>query len=247
MGSIINTPSGAAQEIVLREVVKDLARKAGVPAPDIYLWPHENGINSMSAGLSPDDAAIMVTKGVLKYLNREEISGVIANEMTHIATGDTRRNSLIAGWLFGFYILTIMGTRLAKSQTEGPPALFALFLLGMGFFGGLLGQLIQSLLNRPRVSLADKRSLRLTGDQPYLAQALKKIGGLDQLGYLNNEKTHRPDTRHFFLTDCSKTKIPSHPDLAKRIWALEPNWDGHWPDFTAKPIDFLSDNPYPTP
>jgi Zn-dependent protease with chaperone function len=222
-------------------VVKTIAASAGINPPNIYLLPYEKGVNVMSAGLNPDDSAIMVTKGALKYLSREELMGVIAHEITHIVKGDTRHNSLIAGWLYGFFILSALGTRLAKSVSDGPPAFFGFLLIGMGFLGNVLGQLIQSLLNRPRESLADAHSVALAGSPSYLAQAFKTIGGLDETGYLKNVKAHAADTRHLFIVDCSKTKLSSHPALPKRIWDLDPDWDGVWPDFTVNPVDLINE------
>ncbi|MDR2142553.1 MAG: M48 family metalloprotease [Deltaproteobacteria bacterium] len=247
--SVLGTPAGEARERVLRHVVAEMSLAAGLPSPDIYILPLEKGINAMAVGLGPDDAAIMITRGALKYLSREELSGLIGHELSHIINGDMRHNTLMAGWLDGFFSLTAMGVFVIRAG--GPRNLLlipvGLFLLALGYLGEIAGKIIQAAFNRRRESMADAYSVQFTRDPACLAGVLKKIGGSDEGSYIQEKKKLELDCRHLFIAESDVSFFATHPPLAHRVWALEPNWDGYWADFEKNPVDYLQEDQLPTP
>jgi Zn-dependent protease with chaperone function len=105
----------------LTNVVEEMAIAAGAPAPPVYVLP-EQGINAFSAGFGPDDAVIGVTQGALDQLDRDELQGVVAHELSHILNGDTRLKFRLMGWTHGLQLLSTLGRRI----------LHALFYLPVG-------------------------------------------------------------------------------------------------------------------
>ncbi|MDR1394632.1 MAG: M48 family metalloprotease, partial [Deltaproteobacteria bacterium] len=118
--SVFLNSAGRERERILRNVVSEMALAARLPEPDIYIMPKENSINAMAAGLTPDDAAIMITRGSLKYLSREELSGLIGHEFSHILNGDMYFNTIMSGWLHGFFSLTELGYRFLGKSVRSP-------------------------------------------------------------------------------------------------------------------------------
>ncbi|MDR1084118.1 MAG: M48 family metalloprotease [Deltaproteobacteria bacterium] len=239
--SVINSPAGRKQETVLKNVVSEMAIASRMPEPDIYILPRETSINAMATGLNSEEAAVLVTRGALKYLTRQELSGIIGHEFSHILNGDMRHNTLMAGWLHGFFSLTTFGQKILfkgsyRSLCSVP---MGVFLIIIGFLGKIVGKIIQSAFNRRREYLADASSVQFTRNPLDLAGVLKKVGGLDQGSRIMAKNAL--DCRHFFLATPDKSIFRTHPPLEDRIWALDPNWNGHWHDFEKNPVDFLAE------
>ena len=93
----------------LRNVVEEMAIASGIPVPDIYVLEKEGGINAFAAGFSPGDASVVVTRGALELLERDELQGVIAHEFSHILNGDMRLNIRLMGLLFGITAIHTIG------------------------------------------------------------------------------------------------------------------------------------------
>jgi len=99
----------------LRNVVEEMAIASGVPVPDIYVLEKEGGINAFAAGFSPGDASVVVTRGALELLERDELQGVIAHEFSHILNGDMRLNIRLMGLLFGITAIHTTGRSIIMS------------------------------------------------------------------------------------------------------------------------------------
>ncbi|MDR0548156.1 MAG: M48 family metalloprotease [Deltaproteobacteria bacterium] len=242
--TVLGGTAGPLRERILRNVVSEMCLAAGVSEPDIYILPHENGINALATGLGPDDAAIMLTKGALRYLTRDELSGLIGHELSHVINGDMRHNTLMAGWLHGFFSLTSIGYFLLAYLNRFyyliPAAFFCIII---GFLGSLTGKLIQCAFNRRRESLADAYSIQFTRDPSCLARVLIKIGGLDEGSYIKSKRKAALECRHLYIAESLKSFFQTHPPIAERIWSLVPKWNGYWHDFEVEPIDFLAEKP----
>jgi Zn-dependent protease with chaperone function len=231
--SVLATPAGRAREKILRDVVSEMSLAASLPEPDIYLLPQEVSVNALTAGFGQDDAALILTKGALKYLDRAELSGLVGHELSHILNGDTRLNSLLAGGLKGFFFLLQIGLAL-------PP--FLPLVLAFGGIGYLSGQFLMKALNRRREYLADAYATQFTRDPRALARALIKIGGLGERRLTRARQRVALEYQHLFMVEPNQGWLrlfKTHPPLAERIWALWPEWDGHWADFEKNPIDYL--------
>ena len=157
-GRLVMPGSTDFEEKRLLNIVSEMALASGMPVPQVYLLDHEEGINAFAAGTEPSNAVIGVTRGCLQRLSREELSGVIAHEFSHIINGDMRLNMRLMGLVFGLVVISIIGRGMVellrfqggssrRNNKEGGNVMLVLFLLGLGllvigglgsFFGRLL-------------------------------------------------------------------------------------------------------------
>ncbi|RKN39417.1 M48 family metallopeptidase [Micromonospora endolithica] len=222
----------------LRNVVEEMALASGVPVPEVYVLADETAINAFAAGWTPSDAAVAVTRGALRRLNRDELQGVIGHEFSHVVNGDMRLNIRLMGLLFGILFLTVIGRGLARAGIIGgarprgnnnsgganPLALVGLALLVAGYVGVLAGRLIQASVSRQREYLADASAVQYTRQTRGIAGALKKIGGLSDGSELTSPK--RDEVGHMLFGEASRVSwFATHPPLVDRIRALEPSFD----------------------
>lgn len=230
-------------------VVEEMAIASGTPVPPVYLMEREGGINAFAAGYSPDDAVIGVTRGAAERLSRDELQGVIAHEFSHILNGDMRMNIRLIGILHGILIIGIIGYyvmrvtfytggahRRSSSDKKGggavPILAIALGLMAVGFIGSFFGSLIKAAVSRQREYLADASAVQFTRNPDGIGGALKKIGGYSRGSKLLNPNA--PQASHMFFGEGVSIGFTSlfatHPPLKKRIRAIDPAWDGEYPE-----------------
>lgn len=258
-GRLINTNTTDLDERKLLNVVEEMSIASGVPMPQVYVMDEENGINAFAAGHKPSDATITVTRGCMKILTRDELQGVIGHEFSHILNGDMRLNLRLMGTIFGILCLAIIGRILLQTARGGgrrgqnPLPLLGLVLLIIGYIGVFFGRLIQAAVSRQREFLADASSVQFTRNPGGITGALKKIGGLGEMGS-RLDHAHAEELSHmFFGNGVSEPFIgllETHPPLAARIRVFEPAFDGVFPevrydDRTAPPPELLQ-RPHPS-
>ena len=235
------TEHDTPEERRLVNVVEEMAIASGVRIPEIYVLPEE-GINAFAAGFSTDDAAIAVTDGCLKTLNRDQLQGVIAHEFSHILNGDMRLNIRLIGLLFGILLLAITGQILLRStlysggrrrDSKSGGAVMVIALVGLaliliGYIGVFFGRLIQSAVSRQREFLADASAVQFTRNPDGLAGALKQIGAHASGSVLRNN--HATEASHLFFANGLQSSFmnlfATHPPLVERIRAIDPSFDG---------------------
>lgn len=223
----------------LINVVEEMAIASGVPVPEIYVLEGERGINAFAAGLSPNDAAVAVTRGSLEQLDRAELQGVIAHEFSHILNGDMRLNLRLMGFSFGILVLYLVGRWLLRASSRGmrfrssrgkgsPAIMIGLALTIVGAMGVFLSRLIKAAVSRQREVLADASAVQFTREPMALAGALKKIGGFTP--YLEAVETEEVSHMLFGRAGRSFTGLfATHPPLPERIRALDPSFrDGDY-------------------
>jgi Zn-dependent protease with chaperone function/uncharacterized tellurite resistance protein B-like protein len=235
-GRLVAPTTTDPDERKLRNVVEEMAIAAGVPVPQIYLLPQEQGINAFAAGHSTSDAVVAVTEGAVKLLTRDELQGVIGHEFSHILNGDMRLNLRLMGIVFGILCLAVIGrvllyTRSRDSKDKNPLPLLGLALVVIGWIGVVFGRLIQAAVSRQREFLADASSVQFTRNPAGLAGALRKIGGLSFGSKL--EAPHAEEASHMFfgngMGESFFHMMDTHPPLAERIRAIDPSFDGTFP------------------
>ncbi|NUO60166.1 MAG: M48 family metallopeptidase [Hamadaea sp.] len=224
----------------LRNVVEEIAIASGVPVPEVYVLPQEQGINAFAAGWSPTDAAVAVTQGSLDRLNRDELQGVIAHEFSHVLNGDMRLNIRLIGLLFGILFLTVIGRELLRwgffagggnrskdgEKSGGNPLpLIGIAMVGAGLIGVFAGRLIQASVSRQREYLADASAVQFTRQTSGIAGALKKIGGLPTGSQIRNPREEEVGHMLFGSGRRLSSLFATHPPLADRIKVLEPEFD----------------------
>jgi Zn-dependent protease with chaperone function len=214
---------GSAKEAVLINVVEEIAVASGIPPPQVYILDADYTINAFAAGNSYDDAIIGVTAGAVEHLKREELQGVIAHEFSHIFNGDMKLNIFTIGILNGILAIGLAGERLAKSAVGVKGMLLGTVLYIVGYIGLFFGNIIKAALNRQREFLADVTSAQFTRYPKGLADALKKIGGMGS--FISSNRSD--EFSHLYFANGNKnTLLSAHPNIDKRIYALDPNWDG---------------------
>ena len=221
-----------AQEVSEREapelfaVVRELAQRAQIPMPKVYLIPEETP-NAFATGRNPQHGAVAVTAGLLQLLDRRELAGVLAHELGHVRNRDTLVMTITAAIAGALSMLanmamwsSLFGGRSSDDEEEGGSAL-----------GGLLGvivapfaaALIQMAISRSREFLADEAGARLSGDPLALASALRKIESWSQQIPMH---AGSPATAHLFIINPFSgggllSLFSTHPSTEARIAQLE--------------------------
>ena len=212
----------------LFNVVEEMAIAAGIPMPKVYVI-NDPAPNAFATGRDPKHAAVTVTTGLRQMMNRDELQGVIAHEMSHIRNYDIRLMMLMAVlvgtvvMLSDFFWQIISNTRggsgsgsSSKDDGKGGAILvIALVVVAilLSIIAPILAQLIQLAVSRQREYLADASGVELTRNPLGLASALGKIDH-DQHTLASANR----GTAHLFIAN----PIKKFEDRANSIWASHP-------------------------
>ncbi len=206
----------------LFHTIEGLAIAAGIPKPKAYVID-DSALNAFATGKNPEHASITVTTGLLNKLNRQELEGVVAHEMSHIKNYDTRYIMLTIALVgvilligdFLFYSL-IFGRR-GGSRQGGHPLIFVA-AIALIILSPFIAELIKLSLNRKREYLADASGVVLTRYPEGLANALEK---------LKNDPDPKIESAnraaaHLFISNPFKKKglFSTHPPMEERIKRL---------------------------
>jgi len=216
----------------LVNTVEGLSIAAGLAiVPKTYIID-DTALNAFATGRDPEHSAIVVTTGLLNKLNREELEGVVAHEMSHIKNYDIR-SMMIAAVMVGVIVMLsdfmlrsfLWGGR-GNSDREGGQAQIIFIVIGLvlAILAPLIGEMIKLALSRKREYAADATGAMLTRYPAGLANALKKIkNDPDPLVDSANKAT-----AHLFIsTPFRKQKgwltklFSTHPPIEERIARLE--------------------------
>src|SRR6266567_3938497 len=209
----------------LYNIVQTLAIGDGLPVPKVYIIDDPSP-NAFATGRDPQHAAVTVTTGLLQMMNREELEGVLAHEMSHVRNYDVRL-LLVVTTMIGLaaIIASLYWHGALRIRSRDSRAVLVVFAIGIIFtlLSVIVGPLMQMALSRQRESLADASSVDLTRNPVGLLNALKKIAANDQPMQRFNHATaamciDNPKEHHgsFF-----NHLFDTHPPIAERIAALE--------------------------
>jgi heat shock protein HtpX len=210
----------------LHAIVRELAARADIPMPRVYLIP-EDAPNAFATGRNPQHAAVAVTEGLLRMLDRRELAGVIAHELAHIKNRDTLIMTVaatIAGALSMLANTAMWGMMLGSGRSSDGER-------GSSPLGGLVGVilapilalLIQMAISRSREFLADESGARIAGDASGLASALRKL----EVPNRNTPmEAGSPATAHLFIINPFAGSVlvnlfSTHPRTDTRIQRLQ--------------------------
>ena len=212
------TPDQAAE---LYRLVAQLAARAGLPTPRVYLIASDQP-NAFATGRSPADAAVVVTRGLVHLLDREELAGVIAHELAHIRNRDTLIMTIAAtlagaiGFLANF--LFFFGRGDSRDSPLGGVGALLLMLLAP-----LAATLLQLAISRAREFEADRTGARICGHPRWLARALAKIERGAARVPLMTAEAH-PATAALFIVHPLRGGLSglfrTHPPTEERIRRL---------------------------
>lgn len=156
----------------LYAIVEDLAMRADMPMPKVYISPNQQP-NAFATGRNPNHAAVAVTAGILQVLDEEELRAVLAHEMSHVANRDILIGSVAAAVAMGITFIARMilwGAMFAGRGRDNPFG-----LLAMAILAPIAAILLQMALSRSREFEADRSGAELIGSGDALARALEKI------------------------------------------------------------------------
>lgn len=220
-------PADESRYLELHRIVENLAITAGLPKPKVYIIP-DMSPNAFATGRDKNHASVAVTEGLLQILNKTELEGVIAHELSHIGNRDILLQSMVVV-LVGFISLIsniflrgmmYRGDNDNDRKNEGVLAIVGIVLL---ILSPIIAQLIQLAISRKREFLADASGALLTRYPEGLASALQKISN-----YGTPMKTANNATAHMYISNPFGSKAFSglsklfmtHPPVEERIRAL---------------------------
>jgi len=207
----------------LLNVVAEMTVASGTPAPEVYILSEEEGINAFAVGLSPEHAAIVVTRGCMNSLNRDELQGVIAHEFSHILNGDMRLNLRLMATVNGLMFFTFLGLWIMGNSDDGFGGLIAGGIVAaIGSIGALCAMVIKSSVSRQREFLADASAVQFTRNPTGIAGALAKI--MESGSRINNFRAG--EVSHLFFASGVRRAflscLATHPPLQERIKRIDP-------------------------
>ena len=209
----------------LYATVKNLALKASMPMPRVYIIPGDTP-NAFATGRNEHHAVVAVTEGILRILGRDELEGVIAHELTHIRNRDILIGSIAATLAGAIVMLAHMAQWAAmfggagRDDDEGGGSNIVGLIL-MAVLAPIAATLIQMAISRSREYLADAGGAKISGKPYGLAGALEKLSRASQTMPMEAN----PSTAHMFivnpLTGRSLMNLFStHPPIEERIARL---------------------------
>jgi heat shock protein HtpX len=225
-----------AQEITANDdpelygLVQDLTVRAGLPMPRVYMIPEETP-NAFATGRNPQHAAVAVTQGIRRILNKRGLSGVLVHERSHVQHRDILISSIAATLAGAISYLAYMAQwgmmfGSGRDREEGGGGGNILSLLFMMIVAPLAAMLIQMAVSRSREYGADDGGAKVTGDPLALASALRKLHmGAQNIPLQVNNATASA-TAHMFIVNPLTggglaNLFSTHPPMEERIARLE--------------------------
>jgi heat shock protein HtpX len=215
----------------LYNVVEGLAIAAGIPAPQCYVID-DTAPNAFATGRNPQNSVICVTTGLLQKMNRAELEGVVAHEMSHIRNYDIRLMTLVvvmvgimallSDWILRSFLWGGRVRRTGKDKSGVGAALIVIGLL-LAILSPIIASLIRMAISRKREFLADASSAELTRYPAGLASALRKIADDKEPLEAANKATAHLYIANPLLDHKGKLNrlFSTHPPIEERIAALE--------------------------
>jgi heat shock protein HtpX len=154
-------------------LVKELAQKAGLPMPKVYLI-EEDAPNAFATGRNPEHAAVAATTGIMKILSERELRGVMAHELAHVKHRDILISTIAATMAGAIASLANMAMFMGSRDENGRPSNPIVGMLVL-FLAPIAASLIQMTISRAREFEADRGGGEISGDPEALASALNKI------------------------------------------------------------------------
>ncbi|HWM47559.1 MAG TPA: zinc metalloprotease HtpX [Xanthobacteraceae bacterium] len=207
----------------LYQLVHDLAQRADLPMPRVYLMDNPQP-NAFATGRNPDNSAVAVTTGLLNALSREEVAGVVAHELAHVKNRDTLIMTITATIAGAISMLAQFGMFFGGNR-DNNNGMGIVGTLAMVILAPIAAMLVQMAISRTREYAADNLGARISGRPEALASAL---GRIERAAHAvpNEEAEANPATAHLFIINpLSGARMDNlfstHPSTENRIVALQ--------------------------
>lgn len=217
-------PVSEAEAPDLYAIVGRLSQRAGIPMPKLFVTPSDQP-NAFATGRNPEHAAVAVTEGIMRILNRSEVEGVLAHELAHIKNRDVLVGTIAAA-LAGaitmmanvFQWAAIFGMGRGDDDEEGGSMIGG---LAMAFIAPIAAMIIQMAISRSREYMADATGAQIAGSTEGLSNALLKLESAAH----HIPMQVNPAASHLFivnpLSGASLMKLFStHPPIEERVARL---------------------------
>ncbi len=224
-------PADRTRDFDFYTVAENLAIAAGLPKPKLYVID-DTAMNAFATGRDPKHAVVVATTGILSRLERRELEGVIAHELSHIKNFDTRLMAVVAvlvgtvAFLADIFLRSLWwgGGRRDRDRDDNLGGVFLVIGIVLAILSPVIATIIQLAVSRKRELLADASGAYLTRYPEGLARALEKLSkDKEVLEAATNA------TAHLYITNPFKNKnfgswfaglFDTHPPLAERIKLL---------------------------
>jgi heat shock protein HtpX len=200
------------------DLVEGLTIASGLPMPKLYIMPSEQ-INAFASGRDPAHAVICVTEGTLKKLDKRELEGVLAHELSHIGNYDMRYMTLVAVMVGMISIISQIFLRslwFRSGRNDRGKEIFVLIGIVMAILAPIVVMLVQLAISRKREYSADATAVKFTRYPGGLIRALEKIKQENQ-----PEKKISKAVAPLFFANPFKELGSTHPSIDKRIKVLK--------------------------
>jgi heat shock protein HtpX len=219
-------PVSESEAPELYAIVASLAQKASIPMPKVFIMDNESP-NAFATGRNPEHGVVAVTTGIMRLLNREELEGVLAHELSHIKHRDILIQSVAATLAGAITMIANMAKFTAffgggsSDDDNGGGNIFSVIIFSV--IAAFAALLIQLAISRSREYLADDGGAQLSGNPLSLAGALKKLHTGVARNPMNNAN---PSTAPLFIVNPFSAKgvmslFSTHPPMEERIKRLE--------------------------
>ena len=207
-------------------MVRDLAQRAGLPMPKVYIIPDQSP-NAFATGRNPRHAAVAATEGILHILSPEELEGVMAHELAHVQNRDILVGTIAATFAGAISMIgnmlqwgAILGAGRSDDEEGGGGVIGSLV---MAIVAPIAAMLIQMAVSRSREYLADETGARICDRPLALANALRKLHNASRMIPMRDA---RPATAHMFIVNpltggSLMSLFSTHPPMEERIARLE--------------------------
>lgn len=204
----------------LVHLVAQLASQAGLPMPKVYIVQNDQP-NAFATGRNPEHAAVCVTSGLLKNVDREELAGVLAHELSHVKHRDTLIMTL-ATTIAGAVSMLANFVFFFGDNRRNPLGFVGLLLVSI--LAPIAAMLVQMAVSRAREFEADREGAEISGRPLWLASALQKIERVAEV-VPNPQAEDHPATAHMFIVNPLRggglaSLFSSHPSTDERIARL---------------------------
>lgn len=224
-------PADRQRDFDLFTVTENLSIAAGLPMPKLYVI-EDTAMNAFATGRDPKHAVICATTGIIQRLDRRELEGVIAHELSHVKNYDIRVMAIVSvlvgvvAYMADMFLRSLWwsGGRRSRDDDRGGQGIFMLIGIVLALITPLLATIIKLAISRNREYLADASGADLTRNPDGLARALEKLGGdKEVLEAASNA------TAHLYITNPFKGKafgawfaglFNTHPPIEDRVKRL---------------------------
>lgn len=199
---------------VLYEAVEALSAKAKIPIPKVYIIP-QDAPNAFATGRNEDHAAVAVTSGILKILNKDELEGVIAHELSHIKHRDILISTMTATVASAVVLLSRWAVFFGSDERG------LISTIALAVVAPVAATVIQLAISRSREYEADEGAAKVSGKPEALAGALAKLSKEAR----TKSMEANPSTAHMFIVNplsgaAIMNLFSTHPPIEKRIERL---------------------------